>query len=254
MLVSMGDNAPQPVQKKLQKLLGSSTSVQHPRPRTSTSTPPRPRCSPVARWPTPSARFNYTANRDGTVNPDPAWVASYIRTESVPILGRVTCNKVMLPAAASRADRDRRPRAWRARSTRGVRRLLRATVHRGHLRRCPSTPSAPPSTSTCPATSGARAARSTGPWCRSSSTGDSRGAATGTTPTPCTSSCTGSSPPAELHDRGQGQDRAHARRPGHPARRPLRRRGHRRPRHAPPPTGRCWSTSTRSGSRSPTCC
>jgi hypothetical protein len=41
--------------------------------------------------------YNYTANADGTVNPDPGWVADYIRTEDVPILGRVTCNKEMLP-------------------------------------------------------------------------------------------------------------------------------------------------------------
>ena len=41
--------------------------------------------------------FNYTANRDGTVNPDPAWVASHIRTEEMPIIGRVTGNVAMLP-------------------------------------------------------------------------------------------------------------------------------------------------------------
>jgi hypothetical protein len=41
--------------------------------------------------------FTYTDNPDGTVNPDPAWVKEYIRTESVPILGTVTCNKGMLP-------------------------------------------------------------------------------------------------------------------------------------------------------------
>ena len=34
---------------------------------------------------------------DGTVNPDPGWVASNIRTEEMPIIGRVTGNVVMLP-------------------------------------------------------------------------------------------------------------------------------------------------------------
>ena len=34
---------------------------------------------------------------DGTVAPDPAWVEENIRTEEVPILGSVTCHKVMLP-------------------------------------------------------------------------------------------------------------------------------------------------------------
>jgi len=41
--------------------------------------------------------FKYTSNADGTINPDPAWVKGYIRTEEVPILGSVTCNKGMLP-------------------------------------------------------------------------------------------------------------------------------------------------------------
>jgi hypothetical protein len=41
--------------------------------------------------------FSYTPHADGRVTPDPAWVRSYIRTEQVPIVGSVTCNKGMLP-------------------------------------------------------------------------------------------------------------------------------------------------------------
>jgi hypothetical protein len=41
--------------------------------------------------------FSYTTNSDGTVDPDPAWVREFIRSEEVPILGKVTCNKGMLP-------------------------------------------------------------------------------------------------------------------------------------------------------------
>ena len=41
--------------------------------------------------------FSYTPHPDGTVSPDPAWVRTYIRTETMPILGRVTGNKGMLP-------------------------------------------------------------------------------------------------------------------------------------------------------------
>ncbi|MGZ6780903.1 MAG: M15 family metallopeptidase, partial [Mycobacterium sp.] len=40
--------------------------------------------------------FSYTPHADGRVSPDPAWVQRYIRTETVPIIGSVTCNKVML--------------------------------------------------------------------------------------------------------------------------------------------------------------
>ncbi len=41
--------------------------------------------------------FTYTNGPDGTINPDAGWVEEYIRTEEVPILGTVTCNKGMLP-------------------------------------------------------------------------------------------------------------------------------------------------------------
>jgi hypothetical protein len=41
--------------------------------------------------------FSYRWFADGSVAPDPAWVAANIRTESVPILGNVTCHRVMLP-------------------------------------------------------------------------------------------------------------------------------------------------------------
>ena len=41
--------------------------------------------------------FSYTPHADGTVTPERSWVRAYIRTEEVPILGSVTCNKGMLP-------------------------------------------------------------------------------------------------------------------------------------------------------------
>ena len=41
--------------------------------------------------------FSYTPNANGSVTPDPRWVRSYIRTETMPILGSVTGNKGMLP-------------------------------------------------------------------------------------------------------------------------------------------------------------
>ena len=41
--------------------------------------------------------FTYTYTADGSIQPDPAWVSEYIRTETVPILGSVTCHRLMLP-------------------------------------------------------------------------------------------------------------------------------------------------------------
>lgn len=40
--------------------------------------------------------FSYRYFADGTVQPEARWVAANIRTESVPILGRVTCHRVMI--------------------------------------------------------------------------------------------------------------------------------------------------------------
>lgn len=41
--------------------------------------------------------FSYRWFPDGTVAPDPAWVGAHLVTGEVPILGTVTCHRVMLP-------------------------------------------------------------------------------------------------------------------------------------------------------------
>ena len=41
--------------------------------------------------------FRYTVLGGGQIAPDPAWVATHIATETVPILGTVTCNKLIFP-------------------------------------------------------------------------------------------------------------------------------------------------------------
>lgn len=41
--------------------------------------------------------FTYTVLGGGKVAPDPAWVREHIATEPVPILGSVTCNKLLFP-------------------------------------------------------------------------------------------------------------------------------------------------------------
>ncbi|WP_139979763.1 M15 family metallopeptidase [Nocardioides litoris] len=41
--------------------------------------------------------FNYTPAAGGRITPDPVWVSSHIVTETVPILGSVTCNKYLMP-------------------------------------------------------------------------------------------------------------------------------------------------------------
>jgi D-alanyl-D-alanine carboxypeptidase len=61
--------------------------------------------------------FSYTPHADGRVTPEASWVRNYIRTESVPILGTVTCNKGMLPQL-------------RAALTEVAQRGLAGTIHR----------------------------------------------------------------------------------------------------------------------------
>ena len=41
--------------------------------------------------------YTYTVLGGGRIAPDPAWVSSHIATEAVPILGSVTCNKLLFP-------------------------------------------------------------------------------------------------------------------------------------------------------------
>ncbi len=41
--------------------------------------------------------FSYRYFADGTIEPDAGWVRDNIRTEDVPVMGRVTCHRLMLP-------------------------------------------------------------------------------------------------------------------------------------------------------------
>lgn len=94
MLVSTGDNNPEEALKAVKRRVGKGTSVQRlalglgGEVQTAVLTG-----GSIARA---VGSFTYTINANGSVNPDKRWVSQFIRTESVPILGRVTCNKAML--------------------------------------------------------------------------------------------------------------------------------------------------------------
>jgi hypothetical protein len=95
LLVSTGDYTPSKVAKPLKKILGGSATMQ-------TLALELNGVSQTAVLTGESVTdavgtFSYTSNPDGTVNPDPKWIKEYIRTEQVPIIGTVTCNKGMLP-------------------------------------------------------------------------------------------------------------------------------------------------------------
>lgn len=96
LLIATGLTSPQQVRPALQELVGDGASVQVLGPDldvTVQQTAVLTGGSVAAAVGT----FNYSVLDGGRVAPDPAWVAENIRTQEVPILGRVTCHKVMLP-------------------------------------------------------------------------------------------------------------------------------------------------------------
>jgi hypothetical protein len=95
LLVSTGKHDPGPVAKDLRRLLGRSAGVQL----LSQSFDPDQVRTAVVTGDTATSvgTFTYTANANGSVNIQGSWVADNIRTEQVPILGAISCNKVMFP-------------------------------------------------------------------------------------------------------------------------------------------------------------
>ena len=53
--------------------------------------------SPAARPRKAFGNFSYRYFPDGTIQPDAAWVQENIVTTTVPIMGRVTCHRLMVP-------------------------------------------------------------------------------------------------------------------------------------------------------------
>lgn len=71
--------------------------------------------------------FKYTPNPNGSINEDQAWVKANIVTRTVPILGSVTCNKLMFPqliGALTELQDD------------GLASLLNATEYQQHQGNC----------------------------------------------------------------------------------------------------------------------
>ena len=100
LLVSTGIRSPQSVRGKVQGIIGGEPSIQLLDAVTRYGLDPDaaqtaiPTGGSVARA---IGSFSYRLAGGGRITPDPAWVAANIRTEQVPILGAVTCHKVMLP-------------------------------------------------------------------------------------------------------------------------------------------------------------
>jgi hypothetical protein len=98
MVISTGSADPVALQPQIAKLAGDKASVQVLGPGRNLN--PHAALTAVLTGGSVAravGSFTYTVNGDGSVNPDPRWIAQYIRTEQVPILGAVRCNKAMLP-------------------------------------------------------------------------------------------------------------------------------------------------------------
>jgi hypothetical protein len=95
-IVAMDATSPQSIRKQLQKYAGTKASVQILGPdldlkATQTAFLTGGSVSAAV------GSFSYKANSDGTVDPDPSWVSRNIRTMEMPIIGKVTGHRVMLP-------------------------------------------------------------------------------------------------------------------------------------------------------------
>jgi hypothetical protein len=99
-LLSTREKAPESVRKPLQRIVGNKASIQNLDVASRIGLDPNAVYTAV---PTGGSvgdvvgTFNYSVIGGGRIAPDPAWVASHISTEVMPIIGPMTCNKQIFP-------------------------------------------------------------------------------------------------------------------------------------------------------------
>jgi hypothetical protein len=99
LLVRTGSTAPPKVAKKLEKLFGDAASVTLVDKATRIGLQPGADQVAVVTGTVADAVgvYRYTVLGGGRIAPDPDWVRTHITTEVVPLLGAITCNKVVFP-------------------------------------------------------------------------------------------------------------------------------------------------------------
>jgi hypothetical protein len=111
LLVTTGQTAPASLRKPIERIAGDEASVQmlDAVARFGLDIKVQQTAFLVGTVADAVGTFNYTVLGGGRIAPDPAWVASHIATGTVPILGTVTCNKLIFPQleAALREIQDR---------------------------------------------------------------------------------------------------------------------------------------------------
>jgi hypothetical protein len=99
MLVRTGDTAPAGVRDAVEKVLGKGASVQLADLATRRGLDPSAIQVAVVTGSVADAVgvYKYSLLGGGRIAPEQSWVSEHIATETVPILGSVTCNKVIFP-------------------------------------------------------------------------------------------------------------------------------------------------------------
>jgi D-alanyl-D-alanine carboxypeptidase len=99
-LLSTGSKAPESIRKPLQRIVGNQASIQNLDIASRRGLDPNAVQTAVLTGGSAAdvvGTFNYTVIGGGRIAPEPAWVAAHIRTEVMPIIGSMTCNKAIFP-------------------------------------------------------------------------------------------------------------------------------------------------------------
>ena len=99
LLVTTGLASPESMRKPIQRIAGGGASVQLTDivARKGLDTSVQQTAFLVGTVADAVGTFNYTVLGGGRIAPDPAWVRAHITTAPVPILGNVTCNRLIFP-------------------------------------------------------------------------------------------------------------------------------------------------------------
>ena len=106
-LISAGKASPETLRKPLQRIVGDEASIQNLDIASRIGLDPKASYTAVPTGGTIGdvvGTFNYSVLGGGRIAPDPAWVASHISTEVMPIIGPMTCNKEIFPQLRAALD------------------------------------------------------------------------------------------------------------------------------------------------------
>ena len=106
-LLSTGQAAPESIRKPLQRIIGDQASIQNLDAASRFGLDPNAAYTAIPTGGTAAdvvGTFNYTVIGGGRIAPDPAWEATHIATEVMPIIGAMTCNKAIFPQLRAALD------------------------------------------------------------------------------------------------------------------------------------------------------